>query len=228
MRIPNITETKYQDCRIGATIFIKPEQVHNLIRLTVQHTSEHSVPLGGRSPVIKTRLVGIGPVVVKKYLRGGMMQFFFKDRYLKTGPCRARSEFEILLKAAELGINVPCPTAYLQKGNLLYQCWLVTKEIPNNGTIAQISMTDPGSAKALMNDVALQVQKMTKKGVYHVDFHPGNILAGKDGKVYLLDFDKAVITKMSAAALSKKYIERWNRAVLKHHLPKLLLKDSFF
>jgi len=227
MSSSNIIETKYQDWVIGYNTPSVPESVQNLISLTDQNNSEQTAPLEGRSEVLIKKIDTIGTVVVKHYFRGGIVRWLLKDRYFKTGNCRARAEFEILLKAAEYGINVTEPILYFQKGSLVYKCWLVTKEIHNDGSIARISLTAPESAKALMNDVTLQVQKMITKGIYHVDFHPGNVLAGRDGKVYLLDFDKAFITKTEKPALDRKYVNRWNRAVLKHNLPKILLKQSF-
>ena len=228
MNFSNIIEIKYIDWVIGSNTPIIPDQIESLISLTKVNASNHVIPLDGRSPVLKKEIKGIGTVVIKQYLRGGMMQWLLKDRYFKAGPCRARAEFEILLKAAGYGINVPEPILYFQKGYLVYKCWLITKEIPNNGSIAQISLTAPDSIKTLMNKVTFQVQKMITKGIYHVDFHPGNVLAGRDGKIYLLDFDKAFITKMKKTTLSRKYVNRWNRAVLKHNLPKILIKKFLF
>jgi 3-deoxy-D-manno-octulosonic acid kinase len=228
MRSSNIIETKYQDWVIGSNDPIRPEQIKKLIRLTDQNTSTQTTPLAGRSAVLKKEIKGIGPVVIKQYVRGGMMQWLLKDRYFKTGHNRALAEFEILLKAAEYGINVPEPVLCFQKGHRIYKCWLVTKEIPSEGSIAQISLTNPESLRALMAGVTLQVQKMITKGIYHVDFHPGNVLAGRNGKIYLLDFDKAGITKMEKTTLAQKYINRWNRAVLKHNLPGILLEKFIF
>ena len=43
-----------------------------------------------------------------------------------------------------------------------------------------------------------------------------------EGKVYVLDFDKAVRFSGNKNALRDKYVCRWRRAVIKHKLPETL------
>lgn len=220
----NIIEQHYHGFRIGAMSPLSRMQLATLLETGGNHPCEPSSPLSGRSAVIRKKIDDIGPVIIKPYLRGGLMQYLLKDKYINTGSCRAKKEFNILRKTGRYGINVPEPVCYFQKGSIFYRCWLVTKEIPNKGSIASISMTDPTKAVSLMAEGWDQVERLVKKGIYHVDFHPGNVMAGKDTKIYILDFDKAFITEMEKKKLLKKYIVRWNRAVLKHKLPDRLLK----
>jgi len=48
------------------------------------------------------------------------------------------------------------------------------------------------------------------------------------GKVFLIDFDKARTRPQNRGQLREKYINRWRRAVVKHHLPEELLISAGF
>ena len=224
MRSYSLIEKDYQGFHIGSTMPLSRKQLEALLVLNEKPPGEQLSPLSGRTAIIKKTIGGIGSVVIKPYLRGGMMARLQKDRYINTGSCRAKEELHMLLKAEKYHINVPEPVCYFQKGLLFYRCWLVTKEISNKGSIAQISQADPQLAKSLMTDGWRQVEHLVLNRIYHVDFHPGNVISGNDGKIYLLDFDKAFMTKMERIKLFQKYITRWNRAVKKHNLPDILLK----
>ena len=223
MNIPKIMETQDGQWTLGS---VERFSISDAIALTqLGGDGSHVAPLGGRSPVVIHEMPDVGRLVIKRYLRGGMLNRFLGDRYFKLAPCRARTEFEILLRAASPGINVPEPLAFLQRGKWIYQCWLMTRFVPNRGTLAQISKGE--SSIECMGQVADQTRQMIDHGIYHVDFHPGNVILGEDGRVYLLDFDKAVVTNMSKSRLRTKYVKRWNRAVLKHGLSHSLLNPSF-
>ena len=198
-----------------------------IIGLTRDAAAPSQEALEGRSRILIRGVAGMGTLVVKSYLRGGMIAPLLKDRYVGMGACRARREFEILLRAARAGVNVPEPMVYLQRKRWIYQCWLLTRFIPNKGTLSRISQSEPASIPPLMEAVATQVKILVARGIHHVDLHPGNIILGEDGQVYILDFDKARVTPMGSGKLAEKYIHRWNRAIKKHHLPSVLLNPPF-
>ncbi len=220
----NFIEKNYRGWHFGFNVPLSHGQLEGLLDLNKKPPREQSSPLSGRAAIIKKKIEGIGPVVIKPYLRGGLMQWLLKDKYINTGSCRAKEEFKMLLKVREYGINVPEPVCYFQKGLFFYKCWLVTKEISNKGSIAHISLTDPQLAKSLMVDGWSQIEHLVNKKIYHVDFHPGNVMVGNNGKIYLFDFDKAFAARMTKTKLKKKYFTRWNRAVIKHNLPDILIK----
>ncbi len=180
--------------------------------------SETVTPLGGRTAVQHISLADSGDLVVKKYRRGGIMERVFKDRYLYTDSCRARSELEMLVHADRCGINVPEPVFFAQKGRWLYQCWLGTQKIPNIGTLAQLAASSPDLVQQCKDLLIRQIHRLIDHGIHHVDLHPGNVLLGTDQTVYILDFDKAALVRGNRQTLSRKYMNRWNRAVAKHRL----------
>jgi hypothetical protein len=181
--------------------------------------------LGGRRSVTRTMLAGVGPVVVKHYRRGGLLGHFVEETYLTFGMPRSQAEFEIMEKLHLLGISVPEPVAYAWQGGLFTRAWLVTREIEQSRTLAQLSASSPEQTLKAMASLSQEVALLVENLVLHADFHPGNVLVDGKGRVYVVDFDKAAPFKGSAAALRSRYRKRWCRAVKKHGLPRLLCDE---
>jgi 3-deoxy-D-manno-octulosonic acid kinase len=180
--------------------------------------------LGGRSSVTIQPVVGIGSVVVKYYTRGGFIRHIVKRRYLRWGKIRSQAEFELLQKVRSLGVKAPKPIAYAYRGAMIYKAWLVTEKIKQHQTLAQLSLSDPDLALSLISQVASQVGTLIQNNIRHVDLHPGNVLVDAKSNIFLIDFDKAYLTRLNRHKLRAKYIERWKRAVIKHRLPERLWK----
>jgi 3-deoxy-D-manno-octulosonic acid kinase len=179
--------------------------------------------LDGRNEVIPSHISTIGNIVVKRYSRGGVVQHFQQRRYLKLGDTRCQKEYEMLVKLRHEEVNVPEPVAYVWKGWPLYKCWLITKKIDNHKSLAEIAKTDVKSAEHFTVLMIEQILKLIKHNIHHVDLHPGNVIVDEKGKVYIIDFDKAVQFSNGRNILRDKYIARWKRAVIKHHLPESLI-----
>ena len=184
-------------------------------------TSEVSL-LGGRTSVTPAQLDGIGSVVVKYYRRGGLMRYIIKQRYLKLGKTRAQREFELLQTVSNLGLNVPQPIAYAHCGRLLYRAWLITREIKQPLSLARLCLIDEKRAQRTMKSVIAQISRLIDHNLLHVDLHPGNVVVDQKDRVFLLDFDKGKVYKGNKTKLKYRYINRWQRAVSKHGLPKML------
>jgi 3-deoxy-D-manno-octulosonic acid kinase len=73
-----------------------------------------------------------------------------------------------------------------------------------------------------MASVIEQIVSLIQNDILHVDLHPGNVVVDATGKVYLLDFDKGTVYDGSRQKLINRYLSRWQRAVNKHGLPKML------
>jgi len=93
--------------------------------------------------------------------------------------------------------------------------------VERHHTLAQLSLANESGAKKRMAAVCSQVRTLINHGILHVDLHPGNILVNPEGRVFLIDFDKARWYKNSRG-LKEKYLCRWRRAVDKHGLPSFL------
>lgn len=197
-------------------------RVDRLIELIERPVGANRSVLGGRTSVTVDSLDGVGTVVVKHYSRGGMVRHLVKRRYLRWGAARSERELSVLVRAREIGVNAPEPIAAAYDDSLWYRAWLVTREVPNHKTLADVASTDEDSAVRIVEEAARQICLLVKSRILHVDLHPGNVLVGGDGQVYLIDFDRAKESKRSSAELRDQYILRWRRAVIKHRLPEIL------
>lgn len=178
--------------------------------------------LGGRAEVSTIHLSGIGPAVVKRYTRGGLLRTFNSSTYLKLLRYRCQAEYNLLLFLKQLGISVPDPIAFACQGRIFYQAWLITREIENAQTLAEISRYDTNRLRTLIPKLRNQVDTLVENKIHHVDLHPGNVLVNNHNELFIIDFDKAQTNFKDKRNLHQKYINRWRRAVLKHNLPAML------
>ena len=216
-----LTKT-YDSYHFGSSSDLTDQQLKHLIRLFNTPTNTADSVLGGRSSVMIAQLEGVGSVVVKYYTRGGLIRYLVKRRYLRWGKTRCQVEYELLQRVRGLGVNAPEPIAYASLGGLFYKGWLVTREIKEKQTLAELSCADEEHARIVMKDLIDQVSTLIKNNIFHVDLHPGNVLVDNGDRVFLLDFDRACISQRDKNRLRDHYLSRWRRAVIKYRLPDML------
>ena len=216
-----LTKT-YDSYLFGSSSDLTDRQLKQLIRLFNEPTNTVDSVLGGRSSIAKVRLEGVGAVVVKYYTHGGLIRYLVKRRYLRCGKTRSQIEYEILGKVRSLGVSAPEPIAYASTGGLFYKSWLVTREIKEPSTLAELSCADQERTQIVMEKVIYEVCKLVENHIYHADLHPGNVLVNSSDRVFILDFDKARLSRKNRNRLRDQYISRWCRAVGKHRLPRVL------
>jgi 3-deoxy-D-manno-octulosonic acid kinase len=214
----------YDSYHFGSSSDLTDQQLSQLIRLFNTPTNAVNSVLGGRSSVTIAQVEGVGSVVVKYYTRGGLIRHMIKRRYLKWGKTRCQIEYELLQKVRAIGVNAPEPVAYASLGGLFYKGWLVTREIKDKQTLAELSCADEERTHIVMKDVISQVSTLIKNNIFHVDLHPGNVLVDSSGRVFFLDFDKARLCQWDKNKLRDRYLIRWRRAVIKHRLPDMLFE----
>ncbi len=195
--------------------------INQLVELIETPSNYAASSLGGRSLVTVGDLTGVGPVVVKRYTRGGVFRNLVKHRYLRWGRMRADLEFDLLDHARSVGINAPEPVAAVSRGSMLYRAWLVTRQIPGNRNLVDVDLVNDPQASIIMEELGKQVSMLISNNIFHVDLHPGNVVLDNEQKLFILDFDKACIFKGSRIELRDRYLHRWRRAVIKHQLPQV-------
>lgn len=208
--------------QFGANVPLSPS---NLLRLTsILQAPAHAADaaLEGRGSVSMIELEGIGAVVVKHYRRGGMLANLISKTYLKLGKPRSQLEYEQMQIVGRLGICTPEPIAYAYKGGLFYRAWLVTREVEQALSMAQLSRIAPERVAAAMHVLGRQIDLLVTHRIRHADFHPGNVLVDYSNKVYIIDFDKACFYGGRRTELRDMYKRRWCRAARKHGLPLML------
>ena len=206
----------------GARTALDEEQQRQIVALLEARSERPLQVLNGRGNVLHTEIAGFGKVVVKRYMRGGLLRFLVRRTYLRYGPTRAEREFELLEQVRALGVNAPEPLLYVHRGILWYDAWLVTREIDSPRNFAELSLRDEQQVFVHTDEIVRQISILIRNGILHVDLHPGNVVVDESGKVYLLDFDKAKEFPGGPNALRDAYLVRWRRAVIKHQLPESL------
>lgn len=179
--------------------------------------------LVGRAPIHFTSLSGIGSVVIKHYRRGGMLRHLRSSIHLRSAQVRSEREFEVLEMVRGLGIPAPEPIAFAWRGGLWYRAWLVTRHIEGTQTLAEISRVDEERAQFLAQQLVPLVERLIASGIFHIDFHPGNVVVDREGGLAIVDFDKArIVAGRERGRLADRYLRRWRRAVIKHNLSEVL------
>ena len=211
------------DCyHFGFSLNLTDSQLCTLMDLFQSPNTAGASILGGRTAITHSQLSGIGSVVIKHFRRGGLIRYFIKRRYLKFGKTRGQVEFESMHRLRQLGIRTPEPVAYAYRGFPLYFAWLITREIEQSCTLAELSCHDLNRVSNIMNKVIEQIARLVECRFIHVDLHPGNILVDGDDNIYIIDFDKGHVSSAKKQQLYDAYYQRWRRAIAKHQLPKIL------
>lgn len=213
---------KYKSYSFGSLLKLNQIQLETLAKIFDKPNNETDAVLGGRGSIKRINLEGVGPVVIKYNTRGGLIRLLIERTYVRVGKTCNRIEFEQLINASKIGVNVPDPVAFATKGFLLYRGWLVLKEIKNSETLASASLIDEARVGKLLGEITRQITILINSGLYHVDLHPGNILVTDNDIIFIIDFHKARIFNGSKQKLIKKYCTRWKRAIEKHGLPEIL------
>jgi 3-deoxy-D-manno-octulosonic acid kinase len=152
-------------------------------------------------------------LVLRHYLRGGMIRHFSRDQYMFHGLKSTRSfaEFEILSHLRQHGFAVPQPAAaQVVRQGCLYRADLLTHKIPNAHDLVKILQEPQNSV--FYQQLGEFIASLHKQGVYHADLNIQNILQDKQGKFWLIDFDRAQLRSANT---------HWQQANLKR------LKRSF-
>lgn len=134
--------------------------------------------------------------VLRHYRRGGLIARLCRDRYLYTGEqsTRAFAELSLLAELHAAGQPVPAPVAArICRRGLWYTADLLTVALPNVRTLAQLRQ-DAGEAPldaAIPYAVGSAVQSLHEAGICHADLNAHNVLVDNDGRVHIIDFDRA-------------------------------------
>ena len=199
----------------------------------LEHPDESLFCPGPELMVEKTAAIGRGEpifyqyqghdLVLKQYLRGGMVASLLGDRYFGLNPeqTRAFKEFRLLHQLQALNLPAPVPVAAsAERAGLFFRAALITLEIAHAWTLADqlmLSAADDSTWQA----VGRCIRQFHDHDVYHADLNARNILLS-DNKVYLIDFDKGAFRYLG---------ESWkasNLARLKRSLLKFKSRNQTF
>lgn len=145
-------------------------------------------------------------LVLRHYRRGGLVQRVSANRYVFTGLSRTRAmlEFDILQQMYDMQLPVPKPYACrVIKHGATYEASIVTHRIQGH-TLAHLCDSTTLSDQQWKN-IGSTVARFHKKGIYHADLNAHNILLNDEGRVSLIDFDRARFRPVGTEHSSEKW-----------------------
>lgn len=135
------------------------------------------------------------PAALRHYRRGGLFGKIVKDYYVFSGwkKTRGYAEFMLLSFLSKQGVNVPRPIATRAiKTGLFYQADLLSELIPDAQDVITVLQQRPLTVVEYKK-IGAEIKKMHNLYVNHTDLNIHNILLDKNGKVWLIDFDKCAV-----------------------------------
>ena len=157
-----------------------------------------------------------GPVVLRRYLRGGWAAAVSRQHYFFTSVSMSRPfrEYHLLAALHALGLPVPRPVAALcRHRGLLSQGAIMTVRIEDAKPLADLlagERPDEGAWTA----IGACIRRFHDEGVWHADLNARNILMGGDSQVFLIDFDRARFSPGEAVD-GKGNLNRLKRSLVK-------------
>jgi len=154
--------------------------------------------------------------VLKHYFRGGMVALFLKDQYWGRDieKSRAFREWRLLKKMFQLGLPVPqAVAAHVQKSLFFYRADLITEEIKNVKTLADI-LAEKNIDYAQWKKVGACIKLFHNHNIFHADLNARNILITEDQKIYLIDFDNSDF-RVDSTMWKMDNLERLKRSLYK-------------
>lgn len=105
--------------------------------------------------------------------------------------CKARREFALAERLADLGIATPAPIGWGRETDGLgsKSCWLITRTVPGRSLLELLETESlpPAERQRLAESLGRFLALLHRAGVIHQDLHPGNILVTPSGEFSLLD-----------------------------------------
>ncbi|RLA08111.1 MAG: 3-deoxy-D-manno-octulosonic acid kinase [Gammaproteobacteria bacterium] len=158
-------------------------------------------------------------IVKKHYYRGGLMSKISQDKYFYLGNkfIRAYAEFYLLIFLNKKNMRSPVPLGLrVVKNGLFYTCDLLTQEIENSISLADL-VQNKNIKKSHWQNIGQEIARFHNIGLHHADLNSNNILLVK-AVPYLIDFDKCKI---------KKCATRWQQKNLRRLLRSLKKLTNF-
>ncbi len=183
-------------------------------------------------------------VLLRENRRGGVIRFlnekryclglaaafrklFSPSRFTPAVEYRPFCEVSILGQLYRRGLPVPAPAFALLRprlGGVLYSGAVATWEIPHVRNLLKIVQRNElpevigQDDRELFFEIGSLARRVLEEGVYHSDFHLGNILLDGDERLVLIDFDKAEYIEPGNGLrhFGGLILQRWERSLDRH------------
>lgn len=201
----------------GRVALVRHEYADTLADLFFGSGNAHEVARkSGRGSVFTFDLRD-GKGILRPYRRGGLLAKFREDRYWRSN--RPLKELVILEHAYGHQLPVPQPLGVLwEKHGQSYTGAIATRYLPG-ATLQDWAGSHTAEEETdVLHQCGYAIRKMHDAGIYHADLQIRNIIVG-DGKVYLIDFDKASRIDPTADLPRARNLLRLRRSIDKNRLP---------
>lgn len=135
-----------------------------------------------------------GDGVLRLYRRGGWVARASKDAYWWRGEQRVRSlrEFALMQQLQQMGLPAPAPVAaFYRRAGLHYRAAIIVMRIEPAVSFASLVAASPTSAP--WAGVGDAIGRCHCKLARHADLNANNVLLDRDGKAWLIDWDKGTL-----------------------------------
>jgi 3-deoxy-D-manno-octulosonic acid kinase len=157
----------------------------------------------------------IGPLLLRRYLRGGLAASFSHDRYLWRGSARTRSfaEFRLTRAVAKRGLPVPRPiAACYHRTGLRYRAAILLERIEDVRSLADRAAVAADGAP--WEEAGRLVARSHRVGLDHADLNAHNLLFDPAGKGWVIDLDRGEL-RIPATGWRERNLARLHRSLLK-------------
>lgn len=174
-------------------------------------------PKAGRGNTIFFSVDGT-ELVLREYLRGGLVRYFNPRYYVWKGLQQTRAFRELHMLSCCVSKSLPVSVGYackIERRGLFYVASLITHKLDGVTLADQLAKNDSNVPKQLWQNIGKTIARFHKEGIWHADLNAHNILIDSDlVEVSLIDFDRARELVPMAAAM-KSNIARLHRSLLK-------------
>lgn len=164
-------------------------------------------------------------LVLRHYMRGGLMAQFSKDKYLWTGLKNSRpwKEWNLTNSLYQQGLPVPRPiAAQVIRNGIFYQGNILTQKIAHSHSFHEI-ITSGRQSEELNYKIGGTIRKFHDINLYHSDLNVNNILISNTNDIFLIDFDKC--RYRNGDKWKDNNLDRLNRSITKTE-SQILMSDN--
>lgn len=156
-----------------------------------------------------------GQVVLRRYLRGGLVARFNRDRYWWRGSHLTRSfaEFRLTREVARKGLPVPMPiAAWYRRDGLHYYAAILVARLNDVRSLADRAAVAGDGAP--WEETGRLIARCHRAGLDHADLNATNLLFDTAGRGWVIDLDRGAI-RIPATGWRERNLARLKRSLLK-------------
>jgi 3-deoxy-D-manno-octulosonic acid kinase len=156
-----------------------------------------------------------GQAVLRRYLRGGLVARFNRDRYWWRGANLTRSfaEFRLTRQVARKGLPVPVPVAaWYRRDGLHYYAAILIERLNDVRSLADRAAVAGDGAP--WEETGRLIARCHRAGLDHADLNATNLLFDTAGRGWVIDLDRGAI-RIPATAWRERNLARLKRSLLK-------------